>query len=384
MIKFANARLWDGIADGLSVGDIFVREGLIAEGDADTPCDSVRDLGGLFVIPGLIDAHVHLCLNPAVRDPLAQSLPEDAILLGEMRERALAMLRAGITSARDLGGGAHLELRIRDEIREGLLPGPRLLCAGQPVTSPGGHCHFWGGEAASVEEALSVVERQRSHGVDLIKIMATGGNITPGSKPVDSQFDDETLRQVVTRAGQYSYHVAAHCHGTNGIRQATLAGVQTIEHCSWVGENGWGRGFDPSVVAEMSSRNLWVSPTINSGWRRFQDQAFVEMVRGNYDRMKAAGIRLIASTDAGIPNIHHDDLPRALPEFARFAGLSPVEVLKTASSECAEAIGLGKIAGRIKSGYSADFVAYERNPLEDLGALENPVLVVARGEEIGL
>ncbi|MDA0978029.1 MAG: amidohydrolase family protein [Proteobacteria bacterium] len=372
------------MADGLSARDIFVRHGLIAEGDAGTPCDSVRDLGGLFVIPGLIDAHVHLCLNPAVRDPLAQSLPEDAILLGEMRERALAMLRAGITSARDLGGGAHLELRIRDEIREGLLPGPRLLCAGQPVTSPGGHCHFWGGEAASVEEALSVVERQRSHGVDLIKIMATGGNITPGSKPVDSQFDDETLQQVVSRAGQYSYHVAAHCHGTHGIRQATLAGVQTIEHCSWVGENGWGRGFDPSVVAQMSSRNLWVSPTINSGWRRFQDEAFVEMVRGNYDRMKAAGIRLIASTDAGIPNIYHDDLPRALPEFARFAGLSPVEVLKTATSECAEAIGLGKIAGRIKAGYSADFVAYDRNPLADLGVLENPVMVVARGEEIAL
>ncbi len=374
-MRYTNLKYWDGISDSLIEGDISTADELFAE---EGGSDSV-DLSGCYAIPGLIDAHIHLCLNPEIKDPNEQTLPTRDQLLADMRQRAESMLRAGITTARDLGGGEYLELQIRDEIARGETPGPRLICAGQPITSVGGHCHFWGGEADSTEQAMTVLERQDEHGVDLIKVMVTGGNITPGSTPKDSQFEDETIHAIVREANSRDYHVAAHCHGTDGIRQAAEAGVTTVEHCSWVGEAGWGRQFDEAVVEKLAANDVWVSPTINSGWKRFKQPAFVEMLDSNYEKMKAAGVRLIASTDAGIPNVFHHDLPAALPVFAGFAGLSPVEVLRSATSDCAAAIGLGQVTGAIRPGLSADFVVYEENPLENLEALERPVMVVSRG-----
>ena len=380
-MQYKNLSYWDGVGDNNVEGDILVAEGLFVESTTE---QGSKDMSGLFAIPGLIDAHIHLCLNPEIRDPFAQSKPDDADLKQQMRGRALTMLRAGITSARDLGGGEYLELDIRDEIASGDTLGPRLLCSGQPITSVSGHCHFWGGEAKDQTQALQVLQRQHQKGVDLIKIMVTGGNITPGSKPVDSQFDDQTVAEIVKAAKQHDYLVAAHCHGAHGISQATSAGVTTLEHCSWVNAEGWGRGYKKDVVNQMVANGVSVSPTINSGWKRFKDKSFVDMVQNNYRQMKAAGVRLIASTDAGIPNIFHHDLPRALPEFSRFAELSAVQTLRAATSDCAAAIGLEHITGKIVPGLSADMVLYERNPLDDLSVLEHPVMVVARGVEIDL
>lgn len=381
MINYSNINYWDGLSNGLSEGDIFVSGEYFEE-----PCEpekiEVRDMSGLFAIPGLIDAHVHMCLNPDVKDPLRQTDPEDEQIKQEIRDRAAAMLQAGITTARDLGGGEYLELEIRDEINAAQTIGPRLICAGQPITSVGGHCHFWGGEAASTIEALKVLYRQHEHSVNLIKVMVTGGNITPGSQPRDSQFSDDTIASIVSTAAALDYHVAAHCHGTDGIRQAAIAGVRTVEHCSWVGDAGWGKAFDEQVVAALANNNVWVSPTINFGWRRFTGKEFTQRVLGNYQKMKLAGVKLIASTDAGIPNVYHHDLPKALPVFGRIAGMSAIEVLRSATSDCAMAIGLGDTTGRIATGYSADFVVYEENPLLDLSVLEKPILVVSRGRAL--
>ena len=300
-------------------------------------------------------------------------------LTSAMRERAAAMLRAGITTARDLGGGTFAELELRDRINAGALPGPRLLCAGQPVTSPRGHCFFWGGEAATLPEALAVLERQLARGVDLIKVMATGGNLTPGSNPVDAQFDAATLTALVEAARKHGRHVAAHCHGTAGIRNATQAGVTTIEHCSWRGPNGTATDFDPDAAASLAARGVFVSPTLNSGWRRHAGSELETRIRANYDRMRAAGVRLIASTDAGIPNVPHTDLPAALPTFSRFANLTPLETLRAATSSCAQALSLGNRVGSLAPGYDADVLLVEGDPLADLGVLARPVAVIKAG-----
>src|SRR5262249_15673297 len=195
------------------------------------------DLAGRALIPGLIDCHVHLCLDPAVFEAEAQTRGSDEHELAAMRDRAEAMVRAGITTARDLGGGRFLELAVRDAIARGDALGPRLLCAGQPVTSPMGHCHFWGGEAADVGAARGGIDRQREGGVDLIKVIATGGNLTHGSRPREAQFTDEALAAIVGYARELGYRVASHCHGTPGIRASAAARVTTIEHCSWLGAN---------------------------------------------------------------------------------------------------------------------------------------------------
>ncbi len=377
MKTYKKLKYWDGVSAELVEGDLSVDDGIFVEGSGEA-----RNFSGCYAIPGLIDAHVHMCLNPDITDPLAQVRISEEQIMEEIRNRALSMVKAGITTARDLGGGQWLELIIRDEISRGETLGPRLICSGQPITSVGGHCYFWGGESRDFNAALTVLQRQLAHDVDLIKIMVTGGNITPGSNPVDSQFDDEAIAKLVAISSEHNLHVAGHCHGTNGIRQAAEAGVRTVEHCSWVGEKGWGQDFDETIVKKMAANEVWVSPTINAGWQRFRKPEFVENVRANYRKMKFAGVRLIASTDAGIPRVYHHDLPKALPEFARFAELTPLETLKAATSDCAAAIDLGAVTGQIREGFAADFVIYEGNPLIDLGVLERPLLVISNGHEV--
>jgi imidazolonepropionase-like amidohydrolase len=331
-------------------------------------------------MPGLIDAHVHMCLNPDLRDPLMQDKPDKEELLEQMTRRAQDMLRVGITTARDLGGGQWLELELRDQINRGEVIGTRLICSGQPITSVKGHCYFWGGEAEDVAGAQAVIRRQVEHGVDLIKIMATGGTMTSGTTPAEAQFDTDSLTAMVAAANELSFTVAAHCHGTAGIRNASEAGVTTIEHCSWVGDTGWGKDYDEEVMALIAEKGIWISPTINAGWRRYiGSQRFETLVRGNYEKMRQAGVKLIASTDAGIPNVRHTDLPSAIPVFAHFAGLTNVEACRAATSDCAEAIGLGQTVGRIYPDYEADLVFYEDNPLETLECLVSPARILARG-----
>lgn len=388
MTILTNLKIWDGTSDTIAsdVDAMEVSAGTITRigSSKEMHGGDSRDMGGIFVVPGLIDAHVHMCLNPEISDPEAQDKFSDEVLLDQIATRARQMLAAGITTARDLGGGQWLELEIRDRIRMGALAGPRLVCAGQPITSIKGHCHFWGGEAENADQALAVLHRQLEHDVDLIKVMATGGNLTKGSTPADAQFDEETLAAIVNEAMAHDKHVAAHCHGTSGIGNAARAGVATIEHCSWVGSDGWARNYDPEVSAVISRAGILVSPTINLGWkRRIGNESYESLIQGNYQRMREAGVKFIASTDAGIPNVFHHHLPLALPVFGHFAGLSNVEVMRAATSACAEAIGLGGITGKIATGYAADLVFTEQNPLDDLAALAAPVGVMARGEFAG-
>ena len=379
MAVYTNLRIWDGIADDYLGADSIVVDGehIAAVGHA----PNGRDCSGLTAIPGLIDAHVHMVLDPALMS-VAEQLAQDRDTLWEkMVRRADVMVRAGITTARDLGGGNWLELELRDRINADEIAGPRLLCAGQPVTSVGGHCHFWGGEAPNVDAAKAIIQRQHEHGVDLIKLMATGGMQTPGSQPKDAQFDAAETKAIVAAANALGYHVAAHCHGTPGIENAANAGVRTIEHCSWIGDSGRREPYDPDVAAEIARRNVWISPTVNAGWARFGAE-FAARVTENMRGMKAAGCRLIASTDAGIPNVRHEDLAKALPVFAQLAELSPLETLKCATSANAAALGLTDVTGALRLGLSADFVLVEGDPLTDLGVLQRPVLVVARGCEV--
>ncbi len=375
---YSNIRLWDGLGDGYADADsIAVEDGRIAAVGHDL---GGEDCHGATVIPGLIDAHVHMVLDPALRT-LAEQLGEPAATIRtKMAARAEAMVRSGITTARDLGGGDHLELALRDDVDSGRLPGPRLLCAGQPVTSVGGHCHFWGGEAADLAAAQAVIERQRRRGADLVKVMATGGMQTPNSQPKDAQFDAETLAAIVAYASAKGLPVAAHCHGTPGIGHAVRAGVATIEHCSWIGADGKRGDYDPGVAEEMAQRGIWVSPTVNAGWARF-GEAFAARVTTNFRGMKRCGCRLIASTDAGIPNVRHQDLALALPVFSALAELTPLQTLRAATSVSAEALTLGGETGAVRPGLSADLLFVAGDPLADLATLAAPLMVVARGRE---
>jgi imidazolonepropionase-like amidohydrolase len=344
-------------------------------------------------MPGLIDAHVHLDLDPGIGAPAEQLAPSRADRDLRMIARARAMVRAGITTARDLGAGEWSELALRDAIARGELPGPRLLCAGQPLTVPDGHCHFWGGAARDAREQAEVVQRQLDRGVDWVKVMATGGVFTRGSDVGRAQFSQEEIAAAVALSARHGRQVAAHCHGAAGIRHAARAGVRTVEHCSFAGPGGFGAAFDPAAVRDLAEHGTWVSPTVNAGWgsrveKDGRETRFHLRMRAVFAALRSAGVPLIASTDAGIPGVVHDGLPRALPAFARFAELSPVEALRAATSEASVALGLDASRGVLRPGAAADVVVLPGDPLSDWVHLEHPRLVMAEGrivrDEIGV
>ncbi|MBK79451.1 MAG: amidohydrolase [Gammaproteobacteria bacterium] len=373
--------VWDGErlldADGLRLAGGRITH--VGRGLRPQPDDRLVDGGGAFALPGLIDAHVHLELDPAQSAPPAADAPRD---LDAMAARAGAMVRAGITTARDLGGGQGAELILRDRIAAGTVPGPRLLCAGQPVTTPGGHCHFWGGEAADLDAARAVIDRQLARGVDLIKVMATGGMFTRGSHPAAAQFDLDTLTGIVAAAAAADRPVAAHCHGVDGIEFAARAGVRTIEHCSWMGADGWAGNYDEAIAGVILSRGAWVSPTVNRGWQRYldaPDPTKLRRIRSAFQAMMALGIPFVASTDAGIPGVRHDELAQALEVFRAILETTPETVLRTATSAAAQGIGLESVTGRLAPGMAADLLLVDGDPLQDLAALTRPVAVWAAG-----
>ena len=383
-----NLKLWNGTGEGYSDDYDAIRITsagtlTLTSSDDRQRGELERDLSGSFVIPGLIDAHIHLCLDPDESDPFAHGKLPESEQLAAMQIRAAKMVDAGITTARDLGGGQWLELKIRDAIAAGEIPGPRLICAGQPITSTGGHCHFWGGEAEDLDAALKVIERQTEAGVDLIKVMATGGNITPGSSPADAQFDQDTMTEIVRAAREGGYCVAAHCHGVDGITHAARAGVTTIEHCSWVGPKGWGKHYEPEIAEEIAARGIWISPTVNAGWaRHLNNPSYVSAVQARYRAMRDKGCQFIASTDAGIPRVYHQDLPKALAVFRQIADFSPAQTLRSATSDCAKALAIDHVTGRLETGLSADLLIFDQSPLADLSILENPEFVFAQGRLI--
>jgi len=385
-------RFWSGVGDASSplAASVWVREGRIeAVGPtADERFDGEvrRDASGQFLIPGLIDSHVHLELDPSLRSPAEQLALAPEEVVGSMARRARDMLFAGITTTRDCGGGAHREHDLRAQIDARTTVGPRLLCCGQPLTIPRGHCHFWGGEVSTPFEIERVLERQFEAGSDWIKVMATGGVFTPGTRARDTQFEFSRLVGIVEAATNAGRPVAAHCHGTEGIADALRAGVRTLEHASFAGEKGFGTALDESLMREIAASGAWVSPTVNAGWgHRIEDKEgapteFFKRMSHCLQRQRAAGVRFIASTDAGIPGVAHQDLVKGLEAFSRFGDLSPAEVLRSATSEAATALGLDDETGRIEAGLSADLVLLASDPLEDLGVLRDPEVVVFRGE----
>ena len=390
-LALAGVRVWDGVAPTTSAEPQTIRiEGdrIAAIGADDALTDGAETLrfdSDAVALPGLIDAHVHLTLDPAIASPAEQLklAPEDVAAAAETR--AAAMLRAGITTARDLGGGEWLELDLARRIQKGEVPGPRLLCAGQPLTTRGGHCHFWGGIVAGPAEITEAIERQVAHGADWIKVMATGGVMTRGTSTRDVQFAEDELALVREEAARHGRRVAAHCHGTDGIRNAVSAQLRTIEHCSFAGEKGFGSDFDAAVCDQIAAQETWVSPTVNVGWQRyFQAQdgkptRFLDDMRRAFASLRAAGARIIASTDAGIPNVVHDKLPEALAVFAQYLQAPPIEVLRAATSESARALELERETGRLAPGLAADVLIVRGDPLADLAALREPLCVVARG-----
>ncbi|CAM5323256.1 amidohydrolase [Streptomyces avidinii] len=370
-------------------GAVLVRDGIItavgprADIEAQAGSNEPRqDFPDSTLLPGLIDAHVHLVFD-AGADPVAtmQEAGDEDLLEG-MRKRAEQLLATGVTTARDLGDRGGLALRLAQEIAAGTATGPRIIGAGAPVTPPGGHCWFLGGEVSNADEARALVHHNVAQGAKVVKVMAGGGGLTKGGAPSwKSQFGADELAVVVEEAHQVGLKVAAHAHGTDAITDAVAAGVDTIEHCTWMTEDGFDLRED--VLAQIIEKGIYICPAVSPHWRmlpRFFGEEKAAAMFALVQRMAESGARLIAGTDAGVQRAGFDGIVGALG-FYEHLGVSRDAILAMATTEAAAALGVGNQTGRIAPGYSADLLLVDGNPLDDLSALSAVRAVFANGRQ---
>lgn len=380
-LTLLGGRYWDGISATSIEGAVATDGAFVTSAGVgpDVPGARTIDISGGTVIPGLMDAHVHLCFNAATNWRPTYDSDSPARMAMRMAANGRRMLEAGITTVRDLGAPTDLAIEVREAFASGILPGPDLLVAGSPITTTGGHCWFMGGEA---DGELAVRTRVREHvkaGVDWIKIMATGGNMTRGTNTYAAQFTVDELRACIEEAHRLRRKVAAHCHGTQGIRVAVEAGVDMLEHCSFTSPDGY--DYDPAITAMAVAKGIAVSPTISIGFRNWPDDGRKEARAAIIRDQFAQGAKFVMSTDCGIPGVPHEALAGAMQVLAELADLPPVEVLKLATSKAAELLGVPD-RGVIAPGKRADLVVVEGDPVAGLEALERVRLVVKGGEVV--
>lgn len=335
----------------------------------------VERYGDATILPGLIDAHVHLAFDGG-REPVARMLAEnDAMQVALMLASARQLLSVGVTTARDLGSRDYLNVDVRDAIAAGTARGPRIVAAGPPITVTGGHCWFMGAEVDTIEEMRRMVRRHHKARVDVIKLMSTGGNMTAGSAPWHAQFTTEELRAAVDEAHRLGKKVAAHAHGTEGIRRALEAGVDSLEHCSFQTEDGFGAA-DPELVARIAASDVVVSPTCNLRLPLFRElMPDREFALGD---LHLAGATIVASTDAGIDNTPHHGYVGGLEAMTTF-GMSPRDVLAAATTVAARALGVDGVTGALSPGLEADVVVVGGDPTADIATLHELRRVFTRG-----
>src|SRR6266699_1688228 len=369
-------------------GDKIVSVGAASEVKP-SPDDSVIDLPNATVLPGLIDAHTHLTFDPHFGyEMLALSVPREA-LTGAHNARLT--LEAGFTTVRNVDARGYSDVALRDAINAGDVPGPRMLVSGPALSITGGHCDndllpyeyhaTYLGVADGVEQVQHKVREVIKYGADLIKVCATGGVLSKGDDPNASQYTLEEMKAIVADAHRLGRKVAAHAHGTQGILWASEAGVDSIEHGSYI---------DDAAIAEMKKNGTYLVPTLYLGdwfiehaaenhvpdFLLVKAKAVMPAARKNVAHAFASGVKVAFGTDAAV-------YPHGLNarEFAVMAklGLTPLQAIQAATVNAADLLGWSDKIGGIDPGKWADIIAVDGDPVQDVTALEHVKFVMKGG-----
>lgn len=357
------------------------------------PGVEVFDAKDCTVLPGLVDCHVHLSLNgkPTEIEDMIRSTNDQVYEVG--CENAARALAAGITTVRDCGARDDVAFHLKDSIESGRVPGPQVMISGVPLTSVRGHFHFMNGEVAHEEAAIALLNRQLDDGADFVKVMASGGGITPGTDPRKAQFTASQLSKIAEEAARRGTYVTAHCHATEAIASAAVAGLKGIEHCTFLGPTG-NSTIDEKVLQLLVDHKTTVMLTLSAEYFITQTPAKTTMIDPSPDAQKAylaarfaaakaiweAGVPLAAGSDACVPGSRPDALRKEI-ELLMEIGLPKMEALQTATSKAAKFLGLDD-RGVIAKGKRADLLVVIGNPLDDIRALSQPILVMKNGGQI--
>jgi len=347
---------------------------------------------GATALPGLMDSHVHVALPPTL-DPLATLASEtDDELVVRGAAAAERMVRAGVTTAYDCGARGMVGYRVRDAIARGLCVGPRLLVSGRAITQTGGHCHFFGGEADGVDGVREAVRKMlEDEGADGIKIMATGGGLTPGTDSRHASYSVAELAAAADEAHRLGKRITSHAHGVPGIRNASEAGIDSIQHCTMLGMD-WGWDFDEDVARGMVERGTRAVPTISAGTRAEIESGIDinklqpnpgAMTRedwwANARRLIDAGVTVVPGTDVGVNLTDYgEELFFELEAYVGI-GLPPATAIRMATAGAADHLGIAGTTGTLVAGKVADILVVSGRPDQDISDLRRSELVVRAG-----
>lgn len=336
------------------------------------------DVQGGFVLPGLIDTHIHLAIGPG-ENYVEQFKSSDGVHLATGVVNARSTLDSGVTTVRDLGARNRVAFDLREAERTGLILSPRLLVCGRSITMTGGHFHYCNAEADGYEEVRKTARQLLKEGADFVKIMTSGGGTVDTRRDLPS-YSTEEIRGAVDAAHTVGKTVTAHCHATQSIINSVEAGVDVIEHCSFMEPDGRGgvkQEFREDVAEEIVKKGIYVDNILNP---RQEDYSRLKCSFENFRRFKKLNAKILPGTD-GLKPLQTGLMPLALEMWVK-GGASPMEAIMAATKVSAEAIGLEDLIGAIEPGREADLVVVGSDPLKNITALRDTKMIMKAGKVI--
>ncbi len=351
----------------------------------------VIELRGHTVMPGLIDAHVHLCLGSPTSPSWAAASSDSIGIVGWGLASGVAALRCGITTVVDAGSRDGLALRVATLIESGLAVGPRILAAGAAITTTAGHGSDFGVQADNEAEVVAAVRHAVAHGADLIKIMVTGGAIYPSTNRRRSQYTQAELKAGIDDAHRLGKRVLGHANATEGITRAVNAGIDMVAHCNWLGSAPGTLELDVETIATMASNHVWIDLNIEGALRDMTttDGVVVSWPFANPEPktrwdllqpLRQLGVKLYLTSDAFGPSV--GGFTRSLRDGRCRWGLSAEELIALVSGEPACALGVDDWLGTLAPGKLADMVVLGGDLRSDPDAIVRPVSVYRNGVEV--